>query len=165
LKDTTFVDRTLCSPIYVREVRRRLVGYSLAQTEGQQAFHTTLVSSGGTIPFKKLNARTVRRHTERFRKQLIRIGCDKAEGFISAWLHGDYNPVRKQFQLHWHLIHTAHHTPLLKALSKTSAYLPSEYIAVPRRTVRVRDGWIQHSYPFHLGKGYIGPPLPALFLD
>lgn len=161
LKATTSVERTFASPLYVREIRRRLVGYSLSQTASQAVYHTTLVSAKGTIPLKELSARVVQRHTQRFRKQLVRIGCDKAGGFLSAWLHGDYNPIRKVFQLHWHIIHTANHIPLLKALSKQRAYRPSEYVAVPRRTVLIRDGWIQHSYA-HQGFWYCRGRVPGM---
>jgi hypothetical protein len=157
---TALAEESWASAIYVREVRRRLVGYSLRQTEGQDAYHTTLVGPSGTIPVEELNSERVQRFSEAFRKQLIRAGCDKAGGFISAWLHGNYNPVLKQFQLHWHLIHTAQHKPLLEELSRTRAYRPSEHITVPRRTVLIKDDWVQHSYA-HQGFWYCKVRVPG----
>lgn len=140
------LEPTFASHRYGRVFRRRLAGLSLAATDKRITYHTTLVNVSGTLTRAQLARLPQHMLATQFRKHLQRIGADKAGGHLSAWLHGDFDPKTKLFQLHWHIIHTEEHKPLWKKLTKRMGYRKSPTILVPRLAVLVKDSAVQHSY-------------------
>ena len=97
--------KSLASATAMRERRRKVVGaiWELVDAAGLANCSTvTLIPRAWTIPAKDLHATNPRKLIAQARSQLYRCGAKDADGFLIAFLHGEYEPHSDTFVLHLH---------------------------------------------------------------
>lgn len=81
-----------------------------------------------------------------FRTDLNRAGVVGIEGALLAFLHGEFDPVAGNFQLHWHGLTTRDKAALLPKLKSISGYETTATGSSPIRKTPVKDRPRQFSY-------------------
>lgn len=98
---------TPASSVYMRDMRLRIVGWLWAlQDDADNAPVTTahVLPTSWIIPAEDLMLANPNDLLECFRAGLNRCGAGKADGFLFAALHGEYNASDGCFHLHLHCV-------------------------------------------------------------
>lgn len=138
--------QTFASSAYMRRFRLRFVGAALKLIRDAPSAEVGLVTiiprdwriSGRALPTIK-----PKQYLERFRQQLVRAGLKDADGWMIAFLHGDYDPSHDAYQLHLHIVATDGLLPLIDKLRSLPAYRRGDparpgFVRQPIRALRLQ---------------------------
>lgn len=101
------LDGSLASSLAMRRLRRGFCGQvlkALSQVGLSEVAFFTLIPLTGKIEGVALAGADGKKLLEQFRSQLNRLGLNKASGWLIASVHGDYDPISDEFQLHLHVL-------------------------------------------------------------
>ena len=154
------LDQTFSSAAYMRRYRLRFVGAALrlaAEHPPEDLRLATIVPPDWRLPGPDLPGLQPRRLLERFRQQLVRAGLTYAEGWLIAFVHGDYDPTHDAYQPHLHILATAGLVPVLARVAGLPALRPGDptgpgHVRCPVRIQRLNNPVRQISY--HLAQGF-----------
>lgn len=146
--------QTFASSAYMRRFRLRFVGAVLKLIRNNpeaQIGVVTILPRDWRIPGRALSAVKPKQYLERFRQQLVRAGLKDADGWMIAFLHGDYDPSQDTYQLHLHLVATNGLLPLIEKLRALPVYRPGDpaqpgYIRQPIRVLSLANPERRVSY-------------------
>lgn len=146
--------QTFASSAYMRRFRLRFVGAVLKLIRNDPAVQigvVTIIPRDWRIPGRALPAVKPKQYLERFRQQLVRAGLKDANGWMIAFLHGDYDPSHDTYQLHLHLVATDGLLPLLDKLRNLPVYRPRDpaqpgYVRQPIRVLALSSPARRVSY-------------------
>jgi hypothetical protein len=98
---------TLASAVVMRLHRIKIVGGLWPLCLGQETYSVTLIPRGFSVTPDELSRIDPVKANRWLRVTLARCGArSNADGWIYAYLEGEYNPETGMIQLHWHLIMT-----------------------------------------------------------
>ena len=96
---------TLPSKVAMRAIRLRMAGELLRLCRGKRTYFVTLIPRGLSIAPDDLPGLDPKKENQKLRVTSNRAGANsRAEGWIFAYLEGEYNPATDMIQMHWHLI-------------------------------------------------------------
>jgi hypothetical protein len=98
---------TIASAAVMRIHRIKIVGALWKLCQGKKTYFVTLMPRGGSVtPDELMNVNPVKANGW-LRTTLARRGArSETNGWVFAYLEGEYNPATSTFLLHWHLIVT-----------------------------------------------------------
>ncbi len=159
------VHRTMADPLYMHEARRAVgsgVWRLLDQTTiGKTARFVTIIQRDAQyrgnepIPFDP------RRLKGSLQSAMNRCGARDADGFLMLWLEGDYHPLTRNGQAHWHGLVGGGMVGVMERLMETDKFLSSKASTLrPRYRPNLGDPVID---PIRLRGPLFGLPRPILY--
>jgi hypothetical protein len=99
------VTETLASKRWMRALRRNVIGavLELVEAASPDVSVAVVIPLDWSCSAKELMQVDPRRLLAAFRAALYRCGARDADGWLIAFIHGDFNPDTKLFQLHLHI--------------------------------------------------------------
>ena len=161
---------TLASSVYMRDQRLRVIGWLWAlQDHPNNGPLTTahILPTSWIIPAADLRLANPKDLLECLRADLNRAGATKADGFLFASLHGEYNPGDNCYHLHTHCVVSRGMIGVVENLRKieNTRLQKSANLNKGRPPVRI-DSWPLYNLPEPLSyafksywpmKGYSDP--------
>lgn len=139
---------TLASALYMRDARLRVGGGLLQLADASpwtpRAF--TVIHPNWAYPADQLLSIDARQVGNQFRTHLNRAGVISAKGFLVACLHGEFEPVSQQYQLHFHGICAGDKLLALDALHNKQGFIRTAEIHRPLVISQLNDPVRQISY-------------------
>ncbi|ACS38041.1 hypothetical protein [Methylorubrum extorquens] len=162
--------QTFASAAYMRRFRLRFVGAVLRlirENPTAEVGLVTIIPRDWRIRGRDLPTIKPKQYLERFRQQLVRAGLKEADGWLIAFLHGDYDPSHDTYQLHLHVVATGGLVPLIRQLNALPVYrrgdpTASGFVRQPIRVLRLKDPERRVSY--YLGQAF-WPSKPSYVQD
>ena len=140
---------TLASSMSMRGTRRKFVSALLEAFEpyaDDDLRTATVIKRKMTCTPDELSTVSAARLCREFRADLARAGILNMPGPLIAILHGEFEPTRGVYVLHWHLLATAEKARALHRLKKQRGYGKTESGSNPVVVHRVRTRTVQFSY-------------------
>jgi hypothetical protein len=131
--------RSLASARYMRLLRRRVAGqlWRLAKKTNGRVARIDLLPDGHRIPVADLHLLDPRKLLASLRTALNRLGAKEAGGWLYGFLHGEFDPLAEQWDIHFHLIAAGDMIDVAERLAGTRKYKvplrrPNSKKALPR---------------------------------
>lgn len=162
--------QTFASSAYMRRFRLRFVGAVLKLIRDNPSAKVrlvTIIPRDWRIPGRSLPRIKPKQLLERFRQQLVRAGLKNADGWLIAFMHGDYDPTKDAYQLHLHVIASDDLVLLIEKLRDLPAYRPGEssqpgYVRQPIRVLRMKN--VERRVSYYLAQAF-WPSKPSYLKD
>ena len=113
------IPNTLASFRYVRRRRIQVIGnlWRMIDRYGaQKVRRCDVVKTSWSRDVAELGQQSAERLNAEFRSTLNRAGASKANGFLFAVLHGDFDPEKQAFHLHYHVVASPEMLAVVKAI-------------------------------------------------
>ncbi len=140
---------TLASSTAMRGVRKRVIGKLLAALEEypDDALRTfTVLNKNWVFQPEQLSAMSASKLKKQFRTHLQRAGVLEVPGFFVAFLHGEFEPSKGVFVLHYHGVTTSEKAAALSGLKELPGYENTHTGAAPVKRSTVSDRVYQLTY-------------------
>ncbi|WP_294211002.1 hypothetical protein [uncultured Sphingomonas sp.] len=109
--------RSLASAVVMRLHRIKITGGLWPLCQRERTYFVTLIPRGFSVTPDELMGIDPTKKNQWLRMTLARLGAKSdTDGWIYAYLEGEYNPVTGMIQLHWHLIMT--HSAMRKVIEQ-----------------------------------------------
>lgn len=119
------VPKTLASSIHMRRLRNRVVGQILALIERASFGRVARfdgVPRGWEFTPDELEDKEPRKLMATVRKGLYEAGAKNADGWLIAFIHGEYEPESGIYRVHYHGVATGGMIDVLRALKALPKY-------------------------------------------
>jgi hypothetical protein len=140
---------TFASLEFMREYRRRFCGAALellARYDVADIHLYTLIPRGWSYPGRILSRVDPKSLLARLRGQLTRAGLSRHGGWMTAYIHGEYDGVADLFRLHAHVLAVGGKEHAIEALRKLQRFQQSAELARPIQETPLRDRIRQITY-------------------
>ena len=142
-------------PKYMSRFRRGFVGAVLEALDRFPKRNIrlyTVIPRSWRVRGPKLNSVRPKRLLEQFRAQLNRVGISALDGWLIAYLHGEYDFNYDVWQLHLHVLAVGEKAEAIENLRSRALYRPSAHVDRPIFRSPLRHRARQVSY--HAAQGY-----------
>jgi len=142
-------EATLASSLSMRRTRQRVIGallYALKRHPNSNLRTFTILNEQWVFTPQQLNSITAKRIKNQFRSHLQRAGVLDLPGSFIAFLHGEFEPTKEVFVIHFHGVTTAEKADALRGLKTQPGYVKSDTGAAPIRIQNVNDRLSQMTY-------------------
>lgn len=140
---------TLASSRYLRVLRIRVTGALLEFVEPWQTQHVRgahLLPAAWEIHADDLNGTDPPKLLAQLRSTLNRLGAAQTDGFLIAFIHGEFEPESQVFRLHVHGIAGGGMIDILGKLGTLDGYKPRKDVAHPVKRQKLKNRPKQLSY-------------------
>lgn len=147
---------TMASNMYMREQRIRVGGglWQLADAQGLPQLHTfSLIPDGCDVPGGRLGRVDPRHFIRALRADLYRNGAAAADGYLCAFLDGEYEIASDAWRLHFHGVVAGGMLQVVESLRGTRKY----------RSSRPRDGTTRSIQRVRIDRSLENLPSPLLY--
>jgi hypothetical protein len=147
--DTRRPQPTLASSVFMREVRLRYGGALLEVIDNNQHLDVgvfTAIHPSWAFPAHRLLDVHPRQIKNQFRTHLNRAGVTNAPGFLFGYLHGEFEPFAREFQLHFHGVCADDKLKAFHALRNKQGYVRTPKLYRPIVMNQLNDRPRQISY-------------------
>jgi len=147
--ETGFPPPSLASSAHMRLIRRRVLGALLSAVEDYQDDELatfTIIDSSLRYSPEELDAISAETIKNRWITHLKRFGISNQTGFLLAFLHGEFEPTSRTYQVHFHGVGTKEKVEALRRLLGHLGYTTTSTGAPCLRIDGVKDRVPQLSY-------------------
>ena len=140
--DSNRCSSTLASSLYWRELRRNIIGNLLAFIDRHvtgDLYLFTIISPHWEIPGGKLLSTELKQIVKSLENDLRRVRGSNESHFIFAVIHGQYDPIRNVYSIHFHGIACEAAIESVRSLRTLKCYKKSDFIAKPIVTEKIYD--------------------------
>ena len=134
--------RTLASSLFMRKLRRTILTpiLQLIDQHPNMIVRTfTMIHPSWAFSASELSNVDARQAENQFRTHLNRGGVTMAPGFLLTFLHGEFEPISQEFQLHFHGICGGEKVRALDGMRQHQGYARTPTIYRPLVISPVRD--------------------------
>ena len=143
------MSRALHPPDFTRQYRRRFCGVVLEAIEripAETIYLYTVIPASWRVDGPTLHTKDPKKLLRQFRTQLNRAGLSALDGWLIAFVHGDYDKTYDIFQLHLHVLVVGEKVHALQGLRELRIYKPSAHVKRPIVRKRLKAPARQISY-------------------
>jgi hypothetical protein len=140
---------TLSSSLAMRRIRQRVIGallHALKHHPNSDLQTFTILNEQWVFTPEQLNSITAKSIKNQFRSHLERAGVLGFPGPFIAFLHGEFEPTKEVYVLHFHGVTTAKKAEALRGLKTQPGYVQSDTGAAAIKIQNVNDRASQFSY-------------------
>ncbi|ESX14450.1 hypothetical protein NKJ16_24970 [Mesorhizobium sp. M0179] len=143
---------SLASSLHMRELRAEIIGALLDAVEvisDNDLNVVTVINRHWHLDPAALDKTSAAAIKREFRTHLQRAGILARKGLLAGFLHGEFEPTSRTYQLHWHLVTIREKAQAIRpALRGRWGYVRTSTGAAPIKAQPVNDRHKQLSYLF-----------------